>query len=131
MQGNSAGSGRVCTPRICKSAAIKSDATKNCRRKASTTQAHSNVSTSASDVTVAEKTILGSTIGTSERAMSPSRKRSGSTSLESTVRCAPQASEAWPSEGVGDRDGRRQVRRNMLREYPEMRTVILPDIEIQ
>ncbi|KAJ7855996.1 hypothetical protein B0H13DRAFT_2577178 [Mycena leptocephala] len=77
---------------------------KNCRRKSSTTQAPSNTSTSASDVTVADETIPASTIGTSERTTSPSRKRSGSTALESDA--PPKRLRLGPLKGWGiERDG--------------------------
>ncbi|KAJ7933394.1 hypothetical protein B0H13DRAFT_1856170 [Mycena leptocephala] len=79
MQGNSSGRGRA--PRFRESQATELDAngTKDCHRKSST-QAPSNVSTSASasDVTVADE----------------------------TIRDAPP--KCRPSEGVGDREGRHQ-----------------------
>ncbi|KAJ7921300.1 hypothetical protein B0H13DRAFT_1866901 [Mycena leptocephala] len=139
MQGNS--SGRVPAPRVRKTPATKSKANgtpKDCRRKSSTTQASSNTSTSANDVTVADETIPASTIGTSERATSPSRKRSGSTSLESDA--PPKRLRLGPLKGWGiEREGVNmsaveyaQKHWSEFRdEYPEMLPAILPDIDDQ
>ncbi|KAJ7936037.1 hypothetical protein B0H13DRAFT_2304112 [Mycena leptocephala] len=101
--------------------------------------APSNTSTSASDVTVADETIPASTIGTSERATSPSRRRSGSTPLESDA--PPKHLRLGPLKGWGiKRDGVNmsaveyaQKHWSEFRdEYPEMLLpAILPDIDDQ
>ncbi|KAJ7842913.1 hypothetical protein B0H13DRAFT_1909595 [Mycena leptocephala] len=92
--------------------------TKDCRRKSSTTQA--------------------SIIGTSERATSPSRKRSGSTSLESDA--PPKRLKLGPLKGWGiERDGVNMSAVEYAQKHwsefrdecPEMLTAILPDIDDQ
>ncbi|KAF8133156.1 hypothetical protein K438DRAFT_1787672 [Mycena galopus ATCC 62051] len=109
-------------------------ATKASCRKSSTPQVPLNPSTSVDGGAVPDKTIPAPTLTTSEHATMQTRKRSGSTSLESDA--PPKRLKLGPLKGWGvERDGVNMSAMEYAQkhwsefkeEYPEMLAAILPD----